>query len=305
MVPWVGWAFAALAQEEPCVGAYSLTEWRANLDAATEALAHVDHERADALLEGVRADVRCLEAPVPPELLRRHARLAAVVGFFQQDPEVAASWARLAQDAPLPQSIPVPPSYSTFISELVAAPVAPEIDVGWNPPKGGLILIDGQWYPVPTAGFDRPHLVQAIDKKKRVTLTEWQDGRAFPAALLGPPRAQVAPKWWTGPATEPDASPKVSPAAASCPWTGQPRQIKLTKAKASIEGTVFLLKTDAQRRAFSDTLRTCGELRAIKRFKRWRYAIKRAPFRAPAYKQSLVRALVGPEPKPKRQKAQR
>lgn len=197
----------ALAQDEACAPV-AVERFAAGVEAARAALVELHVDRAEALLDQLLDEARCLAEPVPPELLGRLARLEAVRWLYDQDPEAIASWAGLAARVDPDGAWPVADDHP--IRRMMPARPPPADRAGpegrgvLHPRKGG-VFVDGAFLEEPRATLGEPHLVQLFGEDGERLGGWWQDGAAFRDEILADgPTAAEPPRWWTGAPEVPD-----------------------------------------------------------------------------------------------------
>ncbi len=311
-------AAPALAQVEACDGPFSLVEWLQAMDEVDRALIALDGSRADLVLDHVIDESRCLDEVVPPDVLGRFARQVSVVAFFAQDPDELAYWALLAREtaggAPWPPELPVPDRYHELVADLGEPRVDTLPGVGFAPPKGGAVLVDGFFAASPTASVGVQHLVQVGDKKGLVVSTTWQTGTSFPEGWLEEGDSELeAPRWYEAPPEPPPIEvPEPAPEpvevdeptvsfdgdgrSADCPWKGEPRKASVKGRTVSINRQTFTVRGDEAQAEFKAVLRSCGEFRAVRRFTRWQDARKKLFSSGKRYRDAMLKALLTEEP---------
>lgn len=323
-------AAAALAYEEPCMGVFVRSELVEALDAVEAAVADGNGALAQRILDDVTEAMRCADFLVAPADLGRLARDVSVVAFYAQDYEEMIRWAHLGDatlgGAPWPERLVVPERYDVLLADLEAPELVRAEPGGVLPPKGGGVFLDGRWIDTAEAAVGSQHLVQVVDKKGVVQRTQWQDGPAFPDALVRIPTSLEPPDWYVEPpapppleiAVEPEvaapepvvAAPEVAPVAAiepeldfreeraqqDCPWKGVPRNAWATSRRVGVNRQTFSVRTAAEQEVFREVLRACSEFRAARRFTRWRAARRKLSLDASRYRRGMVRALEEPEP---------
>lgn len=312
----------SFAQVEVCPGALLPDEWSEAMDAVDEALAAFDGALASRILEDLVTELPCLETPADPALLGRLARQIALVAFYAQDTEEIAVWANLARetigDAPWPEDLELPERFLMLVrgaepARLVTADGALKI------PKGGAILLDGRLLREPAATDPVQHLLQVADKRGVVVWTDWQNGADFPEQWLAETAEPIeVPAWYVAPgdpvrrdpepvAPEPVAAEPVAPqpvmrfgGATRCPWKAEPNIVVASRREVRVNRHTYPLRSEEDEDAFLEVLRACGELRAMRRFARWRSASEKlfggAFAGAPRYRDAMVTALVTDEP---------
>jgi hypothetical protein len=202
----IAWLLVATAwaQEESCGGILSVEELREALDATEEALADLQVDRADRILDDVVDILRCVGSPLTPDDLGRLARHVALVAFYDADQAELRSWTWLERDTvgggwPVAE-LPVPGTFHTLRADLSEPPLV-VADGGWSPPKGGAVLIDGRPSVGPEARSEVPHLLQMLDKKGRVVWSGWMLGADAPERWLDPSGGPIdVPRWVDEPA---------------------------------------------------------------------------------------------------------
>jgi hypothetical protein len=279
------------------------------LDAVEASLSELNGLRADRLLDYAHHELRCIDSVVRPQDVARMAMQEAVVHWYDQDPDEALRWAWTALDA-VGARVTWPDVTPTGLVEALQDHPLPEVSgptgTGLLPPPRGAYLRNGFLLIQPVAPVRVPAVVQAAGKRGEILETRWQDGSAFDTDWLGPIIRINTPSWY-----DPPPPPTAErPARRSgredvtlrwdiepeCPWKGEPRRVEATGRQVQINQQVFPVRSDADQRVFTRALRACGELRAARRFKRWREARKRLALTAAARRSSMERALKSPEP---------
>ena len=194
---------AGTASAAPCEP-YSHDDWRADLDRADAAFTAFDLAQAATVLDDVRGRVRCLSAVARPDHLARYGRQVSLLFYFNQAPDSAERWARMARiaadDLPWPDAVgPAHPFRALYDgAELPAA--TPAESRYFALPAKGAAWADGDLQLTPQAWAETPAFFQFTDKKGNLVQAWWQDGTAFPAAALTAedPRSRP-PRGWSGP----------------------------------------------------------------------------------------------------------
>ncbi len=305
-------AAGAFAQDEACPGKLAVAEVSEVLQAVQGALGSLDGDRASSLLEEVHGLARCLGEVVPPEVLGTYAANRSVVSFYEQDFEEARRWALLAvatTGMATAGSVVGPERW--WVDYGGVTPEVGAVDGGPAPPAGGLLVVDGRALTAPAAAVATPHLLQVLDRKGRVVTTRWIDGTAFPADVLTGGALGDPPRWWTEPPgmsvvtvspTAPPPTPTVGEvvfdgvvATDGCPFAPNPTDVQVRNHHLTIEGQRYPLRADLDIVAVRDVLRTCGELRAARRFSKW--AVTHSALRPRReLREAFVEALSTPEP---------
>ena len=188
------WLSLALAQEEPCGGVLPVDELHVALDATERALAELQVDRADRILDDVIDVLRCIGTPLEPSDLGRLARHVSLVAFYDADQAELRSWTWLERDTVggrWPSDVlPVPETFHTLRAELGEPPMV-TADGGWLPPKKGAVWLDGRPSEGPTARSEVPHLLQMLDKKGQVAWSGWMVGSDAPDRWVDPQGGSV------------------------------------------------------------------------------------------------------------------
>ncbi len=290
-----------------CASPFSRAELNEVLDAVDRSLAGLDGGQALRLLDFVRHEIRCMDAPIRPIDVGRISTQEAVLAWYDQDPDDAIRWGwavdeTLGGAADWPEVTP-----PALLDALDVTPrphsVGPE-GVGLLPPKGGAILRNGILLTEPKASRSVPSVVQIADRDGVVISTRWEGRSGFAADLLGPPATVSPPRWYEAPPMPAARARRRSMRevamrfddAPPCQWKGTPRKVSVTATEISINRQVFPIRTDGEKRSFLHSLRICGEFRAARRFKNWQEAATGLSLTAAKHKKSMVDALLGDEP---------
>ena len=197
------WLTLAWAQEEPCGGVLPVEELHVALDATEEALAELQVDRDDRILDDVIDVLRCIGTPLEPSDLGRLARHVSLVAFYDADQAELRSWTWLERDTvggSWPSDVlPVPDTFHALRAELSEPPMV-TAEGGWLAPKKGAVWLDGRPSEGPTARSEVPHLLQMLDKKGRVTWSGWMVGSDAPEQWFDPQGGPVeVPRWASAP----------------------------------------------------------------------------------------------------------
>ena len=305
----------AAAQQEVCDEPFTQADWVDVLDAVEESLTDLDGLRADRLLDYAHHELRCMDSVVRPRDVARMAMQESVLHWYDQDPDEALRWAWTAIDAVGARGVWPDVTPSGLMDALEENPL-PEVSgpsgVGLLPPPKGAYLRNGFRLIHPLAPVRVPALVQVAGKRGEILETRWQDGAAFDDEWLGPIIRVTSPSWYDPPPEPTTEQPSARrgrqdvtlrwDTEPECAWKGAPRRVEATARQVQVNQQVFPVRSDADQRTFTKALRACGELRAARRFKRWREARKRLALTSAARRRSMEKALMSPEPTRRKRK---
>jgi hypothetical protein len=181
----------AFAQDPACATTpVNHAAWRQAMDDIDATIHAFQLDVAREKLERTRTSLVCLTEIVRPSYLARFARQRALVAFYDQDEDSAVHWgllSRLAKaDLPWPADMPVEHPFRQMVEFADKPPVGGPEDATLLVEKKGSVFMNGAPLLAPRAEAEVPHLLQVTDKKGLVLSTFWQDGAAFPPALIGP-----------------------------------------------------------------------------------------------------------------------
>lgn len=182
---------------------YPHAEWKAAMDGVDEQLAALRLREAREALGEVQQRVRCVEGIARPDHLGRFGRQVAMVFFFDQDLEAMRRWALIARtaapDLPWPAGLSEHPFRAAVDALEVPAAGGPADRYLAVEKKGG-VFANGHAISLPRAVPEVPTLIQVTDKRGSIVRAYWQDGAAFPPAMLTADGGPLpAPRWWAGP----------------------------------------------------------------------------------------------------------
>ncbi|MEZ4321582.1 MAG: hypothetical protein R3F61_29180 [Myxococcota bacterium] len=191
--------FSASAQEAGCSTIYSAAELDTVLEEADRLIQNADVDRALTVLRKTQDLMPCLDTLADRRQLAVYGRSMAIASFYQQDEVAATRWGRMAeQTAPdlgwgeLPETHPL----LEMLAEAGEPPLGGPTDKGLVVPKKGAIFMNGSFVDTPEARAEVPYLVQIFNGNGYPIDGYWQDGSAFPEALLGEPTELKMPSWY-------------------------------------------------------------------------------------------------------------
>ena len=86
-------------------------------------------------------------------------------------------------------------------------------------------------------------------------------------------------------------------ASRDCPWKSAPKRVSSTGRTVTVNRHTYAVKSLAEQATFLKVLRSCGEFRAARRFKRWREARANLfSFDAQEHRERMEKALLTEEP---------
>ncbi len=202
---------------------------RAQLDSemnlVEKELNEADFDLASRMLAQVTEHFACTSGPADVGQLARFALQRAELAFFEQDEEVANRWAiaarTLAPEPKYPASIPVDHPFRAVVKAATEPPVGRAAGKAFAIGKKGYVFVNGVPVARPEAKAEVPALVQVFDRSGRVQFAAWQDGAAFPDAILviGDGAIDTNPPFLAKPANEPSVITK-APTAPKAPGSG-------------------------------------------------------------------------------------
>lgn len=205
MILLLGLLGSAAAQDEGCTAIYTPSEFTIALDEIDRLLEKADVDRAINALRSTEDLLPCLDARVDKRQLAEFGRSMALASFYQQDEIAATRWGRMFKftDAALSSdnrvgwgALPDGHPLLIMIEEAGEPPIGGPGGKGLNPPKKGAIFLNGVLVTKAEARAEVPFLVQVFNEKGWPISGQWQDGSAFPDALLGPAGVARIPSWY-------------------------------------------------------------------------------------------------------------
>jgi hypothetical protein len=177
-------AMPAFAQ---CEGTWNNSRLTTELDEMTQRVADSDSDAIRRSMKSLYAGLPCMEELANRTQLARYARLQGFLAFLDQDEESALEWglyARVIDDsAPWPLELPPTHPYLAMLAE-ADDPTTVKADGFLVVPDKGGIFVNGAFVSEPEALAQQQNLVQVLDKNGYPKDTGWQDGAAFPSALI-------------------------------------------------------------------------------------------------------------------------
>ena len=221
-------ALPGLAQAQNCpADGYGNAQLADATNTARDAMAQFDLPFSARTLNEAGALIPCYEEIVDPRVLADYARMRSLIAFYNQDEIGAIRWGFLAKNAypalPWPDDMDEMHPYREMMEFSDEPPIGGPMDKGLAFPKGGAILMNGYLIEEPKAPAEVPVVLQLLDKKGVVFQTFWQDGAAFPEALLADPGGKYkVPKWYAPWDFSTDSAVASEPAVADVDPTPAP-----------------------------------------------------------------------------------
>ena len=229
----LGLPHAAQARDPTCPELFNY-QFEATLDEVEKSFRNSAFGRARSILDAAEPRVPCLVEIVPTEVLARFARQRAIIAALDVDLDDATRWARLARtlDSETPWPDLIPPTHPAWqvLSEAEATDPTRIPNRGLRIEDGGGVFLDGRLLTLPESELQMPHLLQVGDAYGRLTVSQWQDGLAFPPDVLGPPveMDDVMPAWFGKP-----------PGSIKGPRPVRARRFEAAGALALAAGTLY------------------------------------------------------------------
>ena len=294
-------ATGASAQDEVCQP-FGLSDYRGVLEVARGALSSGEFHKSYRVLMDLRHEMRCLDSMVHPDDILLFSELFAAVSLMDQDEEQARVWAHLREQigGKKPWGIRMPDAFSNYFENLPEEPLK-VVDGTLVHPKGMVVAKNGAVLIRLEAGVEVPGFMQYVNRKGETETSYWQDGVRFRKEIVGEGDAKKAPGWsarlsppspvnkavveLTKPTTDEaqanekgwlsEADPKEW--MPDCKWVGEKVTAKMVdESVVQINAWTYDVSKTAGEVDLGKDLERCHEYIALKRYERWRAAVKRA-----------------------------
>ncbi len=200
-MPWM--LLVAATASAACDPPFDINTFLLGLDAAEQALVASDPPRAQAVVDTLHDEVKCLRDPVHPRHLVRYGRVRAVLAYLARHDQDVSYWGQLAlldRGVRWPEGFPSDHPVRELLTLLAKRAPQELPERGLEVPDGGGVLVDGTLVQRPVAAPEAPHLVQIMAADGRLTATYWQDGTMWdPAQLDDTPEPTPIPRRYAAP----------------------------------------------------------------------------------------------------------